>query len=192
VTAGSGLGLSLGRLLGSSAASEALPDVGGPALLLSGSCSEATNGQVARWKADGGRVLELDPLGPPEQAQQAAEAAAAAAEPLLISSTAPPDRVAAAQAALGRAEAAARMEAALAGAAVAARAAGVRRFIVAGGETSGAVASALGVARLAVGPSIAPGVPWCTSLGDAPVALALKSGNFGAETFFADALETAP
>ncbi|MEM9765886.1 MAG: 3-oxo-tetronate kinase [Pseudomonadota bacterium] len=196
VTAGSGLGLSLGRLLGSSAASEALPDVGGPALLLSGSCSEATNGQVARWKADGGQVLELDPLGPPEQAQEVAEAAAAAAAaaaaPLLISSTAPPDRVAAAQAALGRAEAAARMEAALAGAAVAARAAGVRRFIVAGGETSGAVASALGVARLAVGPSIAPGVPWCTSLGDTPVALALNSGNFGAETFFADALETAP
>ncbi|MEO0960372.1 MAG: 3-oxo-tetronate kinase [Pseudomonadota bacterium] len=192
VTAGSGLGLSLGRLLGTSAESEALPAVGGPALLLSGSCSEATNGQVARWKADGGALMELDPLGPPDQAQSAAEAAAMADRPLLISSTAPPEKVAAAQAALGRAEAAARMEAAVAGAAVAARAAGVRRFIVAGGETSGAVASALGVARLAVGPSIAPGVPWCTSLGEDPVALALKSGNFGAETFFADALASAP
>ncbi|MEO1724458.1 MAG: 3-oxo-tetronate kinase [Pseudomonadota bacterium] len=192
VTAGSGLGLSLGGLLGTSAESEALPAVGGPALLLSGSCSEATNGQVARWKADGGALMELDPLGPPDQAQSAAEAAAMADRPLLISSTAPPEKVAAAQAALGRAEAAARMEAAVAGAAVAARAAGVRRFIVAGGETSGAVASALGVARLAVGPSIAPGVPWCTSLGEDPVALALKSGNFGAETFFADALASAP
>ncbi|MEO0428400.1 MAG: 3-oxo-tetronate kinase [Pseudomonadota bacterium] len=192
VTAGSGLGLSLGRLLGTSAESEALPAVGGPALLLSGSCSDATNGQVARWKADGGALMELDPLGPSDQAQTAAEAAATADRPLLISSTAPPDKVAAAQAALGRAEAAARMEAAVAGAAVAARAAGVRRFIVAGGETSGAVASALGVARLAVGPSIAPGVPWCTSLGEDPVALALKSGNFGAETFFADALASAP
>ena len=68
----------------------------------------------------------------------------------------------------------------------------MRRFIVAGGETSGAVASALGVTRLMVGPQIAPGVPWCATEGDDPLALALKSGNFGGETFFADALASAP
>lgn len=86
------------------------------------------------------------------------------------------------------------VEDALARLAVAARAAGVRRFVVAGGETSGAVAAALGARRLAVGPSIAPGVPWCATLpGEGPpLALALKSGNFGAASFFADALAVAP
>jgi uncharacterized protein YgbK (DUF1537 family) len=72
---------------------------------------------------------------------------------------------------------------------VAARDNGCRRFIIAGGETSGAVTQALGVTRLDVGREIAPGVPWCfaTSAGR-PIAITLKSGNFGAETFFADAL----
>ena len=67
--------------------------------------------------------------------------------------------------------------------------AGARRIIVAGGETSGAVAKALDVDRLDIGREIAPGVPWtfCNS-GGQQLALALKSGNFGAETFFADAL----
>ena len=68
----------------------------------------------------------------------------------------------------------------------------MRRFIIAGGENSGAVAAALGVRRLAVGPQIAPGVPWCATIEDRPLALALKSGNFGGETFFADALGMAP
>ena len=54
------------------------------------------------------------------------------------------------------------------------------------------MAKALGAGRLAVGPSIAPGVPWCATLDAEPVALTLKSGNFGAETFFADAVEAAP
>ena len=73
--------------------------------------------------------------------------------------------------------------------AVAARDAGARRFVVAGGESSGAVTQALGVSRLDIGAEIAPGVPWtfCRS-GGADIALALKSGNFGTEDFFADAL----
>ena len=73
---------------------------------------------------------------------------------------------------------------------MAARDAGVSRFVVAGGETSGAVTQALGVSRLDVGPEIAPGVPWCfaRSAGVA-VALALKSGNFGDAGFFGTALQ---
>jgi uncharacterized protein YgbK (DUF1537 family) len=60
---------------------------------------------------------------------------------------------------------------------------------VAGGETAGAVMRALGVERLEIGPEIAPGVPWCfAESAGRPIAVALKSGNFGAETFFADAL----
>lgn len=62
--------------------------------------------------------------------------------------------------------------------------------MVAGGETSGAVTAALGVTRLQLGPEIAPGVPWCFfACDDDTHAIALKSGNFGTETFFSDALE---
>jgi uncharacterized protein YgbK (DUF1537 family) len=64
----------------------------------------------------------------------------------------------------------------------------VRKLVVAGGETSGAVVSALGVEALAIGPQIDPGVPWTTTLGDPALALALKSGNFGGEDFFEKAL----
>jgi len=64
---------------------------------------------------------------------------------------------------------------------------GVARLVVAGGETSGAVVNALGVQSLRIGPQIAPGVPWTASVGGRPLALALKSGNFGARRFFLDA-----
>ena len=194
VTAGSGLGLSLARLLAGADArpAEALPAVGGPVVMLSGSCSQATNAQVARWAADGGAVAAVDPVALAEGRQDAGALAQAALSGALVAATQPPEQVRAAQAALGADRAAALVEDALAAVATQARAAGARRFVVAGGETAGAVASALGVARLAVGPSIAPGVPWCASLDAEPVALALKSGNFGAETFFADAARLAP
>lgn len=94
-----------------------------------------------------------------------------------------------AQAVLGAARAGELVEQTLATLAVAARDRGIRRFVVAGGETSGAVTRALGVTRLDIGTEIAPGVPWtyCDS-GGHRIALSLKSGNFGAEGFFADAL----
>ncbi|MFK7945552.1 MAG: 3-oxo-tetronate kinase [Paracoccaceae bacterium] len=200
VTAGSGLGLGLpgnfaraGKLAGGKA--DALPAIGGEAVLLSGSCSAATNAQVARWEAGGGALRRLDPLALAEAAETIDEIwqwLQSQSGPALVAATAPPEAVKAAQERLGVDGAAKIVEDTLSGVALRARDAGVCRFIVAGGETSGAVASALGVERLAVGPQIAPGVPWCATIEDAPVALALKSGNFGAETFFADALETAP
>ena len=65
----------------------------------------------------------------------------------------------------------------------------MRTFVVAGGETSGAVAARLGLRRLRFGPEIDPGVPWTLHLGDPPVHVAFKSGNFGSEDFFLKALE---
>ena len=65
---------------------------------------------------------------------------------------------------------------------------GVRQLIVAGGETSGAVVQALGITGLRIGPEIDPGVPWTETLGGPAMALALKSGNFGAPDFFIKAL----
>ena len=67
--------------------------------------------------------------------------------------------------------------------------AGVRRLVVAGGETSGAVVTALDLGALTIGPEIDPGVPVVISTGQAPVAMALKSGNFGAPDFFVKALD---
>ena len=66
---------------------------------------------------------------------------------------------------------------------------GVTRLVVAGGETSGAVVSALGVSMLEIGPEIDPGVPWTLAADGKSIALALKSGNFGALDFFTKSLE---
>ena len=67
---------------------------------------------------------------------------------------------------------------------------GVRRMVVAGGETAGAVVARLGVQRLRIGAEIDPGVPWTLAEGTGePLLLALKSGNFGAPDFFTKAFE---
>jgi uncharacterized protein YgbK (DUF1537 family) len=100
--------------------------------------------------------------------------------------------VARVQARLGREQAAATVETAFGHIARALVARGIRKLVVAGGETSGAVVQALGVRALAIGPPIDPGVPWTTSVGTPRLALALKSGNFGAEDFFARALALLP
>jgi uncharacterized protein YgbK (DUF1537 family) len=110
-------------------------------------------------------------------------------KPLLVYSTADPERVAATQAKLGRERASELVERTLAEIAKRLVGAGVRRLVVAGGETSGAVVSALGIKGLRVGREIDPGVPWTASLSKDPIALALKSGNFGADDFFTRAFE---
>lgn len=166
--------------------------IGPGAVVLSGSCSAMTRKQVEAYQATGAPAYRLDPVKLDEEGPQKALDWLAAqdleAAPLVYA-TAEPDQVRAAQAALGREEAGAVVERALAKLAVAARDRGARRVVVAGGETSGAVAQALRIDRLDIGAEIAPGVPWCTcDSGGARIAITLKSGNFGAETFFADAL----
>jgi uncharacterized protein YgbK (DUF1537 family) len=92
------------------------------------------------------------------------------------------------QQALGAERAGALVEDALARIAKGLVVAGVRKLVVAGGETSGAVVGALGIRSLRIGPQIDPGVPWTESLDAKPIALALKSGNFGSTDFFSKAL----
>jgi uncharacterized protein YgbK (DUF1537 family) len=139
--------------------------------------------------------LMLDPIALAERGEAAISDALAwavaslEAGPILISASAPPEVVKSVQAKLGRERAGMIMEHALATLARGLVNAGVRRLVVAGGESSGAVVQALGVRALAVGREIAPGVPWMTSLGDPPLALALKSGNFGGPDFFLEALD---
>jgi uncharacterized protein YgbK (DUF1537 family) len=174
----------------------ALPKVGGPTVVLSGSCSVATQGQVSYMRRDHAS-FELDPLALAAGKDVAAEALAWAStrlseKPLLIYSTAAPERVKTVQDRLGREHAGSMIEEALSRIAKGLVAKGVRRLVVAGGETSGAVVGALGVEGLLIGPEIDPGVPWTFSLGEPTLALALKSGNFGAEDFFIRAFRVQP
>lgn len=173
-----------------------LPKVGGPAAVLAGSCSVATQGQVAQMKKDHAAFV-LDPLAIAGGRDQAREALAWAGErlgekPILIYSTAAPEQVSEAQARLGREQAGALIERTLGQVAQGLVAKGVRRLVVAGGETAGAVVGALGVQGLYIGPEIDPGVPWTFSIGEPTLALALKSGNFGAPDFFTKALRVQP
>jgi uncharacterized protein YgbK (DUF1537 family) len=112
--------------------------------------------------------------------------------PVLIYATSKPEEVRAVQNKLGVERASQVIENAFAEIARHLVEIGVRKFIVAGGETSGAVVRALNVTALRIGPQIAPGVPWTTSLNDKPFALALKSGNFGSKNFFQEALDSQP
>ena len=197
ITGGSGLALGLpanflrqGLLPERGEDAAASADLGGSAAVLSGSCSVATLAQNAHMRARR-PSFQLDPLALARDDGQIAAALDWAAEqlgdePILISASAPPDAVRAAQDRLGREKAGALVENALARIARGLVERGVRRLVVAGGESSGAVVQALGVTALRIGRQIDPGVPWTVTSGGGgpPLALALKSGNFGGEDFF--------
>ncbi len=198
VVAGSGLALGLPAAyaargwLQPDARAASLPPVGGHAAVLSGSCSTATNAQVQHWLRAGRPAFRIDapPLaaGAPLAAQALAWADSRLAHgPVLVYATAGADDVKAVQQQLGVERAGALIEACLATVAAGLHDRGVRRLVVAGGETSGAVVQALQVQRLRVGAAIDPGVPWTQAEGR-PLLLALKSGNFGSVDFFAKAL----
>ena len=190
-----GLWLARGLVTKTAAADAPRAEAGG-AIVLSGSCSAMTNRQVADYLAAGHPAFRLDPAQLAQSGAQPALDWLAAqdrnAAPLLYA-TAEPDAVKQAQMLLGTEAAGQLVEAALATCAVTARGLGIRRFVVAGGETSGAVAKALGIDRLHIGPEIAPGVPWCfASSAGHSIAITLKSGNFGQDGFFTQALKALP
>jgi uncharacterized protein YgbK (DUF1537 family) len=198
----SGLGLGLARALvvarrlksnAPNAASDA--PVGGAAACLAGSCSQATLQQVANAEA-AMPVLHLDADQVVAGKDEARRALAWARErlkqgPILIASSSTPDQVATLQARHGRDAAGHAIEQAMADIAAGLVEAGVRRLVVAGGETSGAVVDRLGIPGFLVGTEIAAGVPVLRAVGasDGEMLLALKSGNFGGPQFFSDALK---
>ena len=198
----SGFGLGLARALvasgrikpaASNAASEA--PLGGPAACLAGSCSQATLQQIACAEQTM-PVLHLDPDQVITGKGEAQRALAWARERLkdgaiLIASSATPDQVAALQSRHGRDAAGHAIEQAMADIAEGLVQSGVRRLVVAGGETSGAVVDRLRIPGFLVGAEIAAGVPVLRAVGGkgGDMLLALKSGNFGGPEFFSDALE---
>jgi len=196
----SGIGLGLARALvaaaGGLGTAAALSDapVGGPAACLAGSCSQATLGQIANAE-QAMPVLHLDPdriVAGKEEAQRALAWAKEGLDkgPLLVASSATPDKVAALQARHGRDAAGHAIEQAMADIAEGLVQSGVRRLVVAGGETSGAVVDRLAIPGFLVGEEIAAGVPVLRAVGGraGEMLLALKSGNFGGPQFFTDAL----
>jgi len=198
VTGGSGIALGLpgnfrrAGLLTYSQQSDKLPVVRGAAAVISGSCSKATLAQIEAMRRTQ-PVFDVDPLalaaGEPV-VQQLLDGTRSIPDdvPFLISASAPPERVRAVQERVGRERASHLVEQALAEIACRLVERGVRRLVVAGGETSGSVVQALGIDGLRIGHQIDPGVPWTASLREPVLALALKSGNFGRDDFFMRAL----
>lgn len=200
----SGMGLGLARGLiasGKVKPASSSPDqkaIGGPVACLAGSCSQATLAQITQAEKSM-PVLRLDPeeiVAGGAEAERALEWAQAniGKGPVLIASSSMPDQVSALQAKHGRDAAGHAIEQTMAAISEGLVAAGVRRLVIAGGETSGAVVDRLGIPAFLVGPEIAPGVPVlrCVGWGRGEAVIALKSGNFGGPDFFNDAIRLMP
>jgi uncharacterized protein YgbK (DUF1537 family) len=196
VSGGAALGGALGgkrvRSVGRDHTSAAVAPVG-PVAILSGSCSAATLAQVSRL-GDSLPTAVINPVDLATNADRVHEITAwcrplaRRGVDLAIVSSAPPEDLEAMRTQLGRELAADLVESAFRTVAAALAGAGVRTFIVAGGETSGAVLQALGIRALRFGPEIEAGVPWVESVDPPGFSLALKSGNFGSPEFFLRAL----
>ena len=211
LTAGSGLALGLPANFGVVPNDEAarLPAPQGHQAILSGSCSRMTQAQVAHFVKCGGLAHRLDPLVAQEDpahvewlSQQAIDDLGRG--PVLVYATASREKLDEVQSQLGASAAGEQVEQWLAEIALALWHAGVRQWVVAGGETSGAVVQALGLDQLRIGPQVAPGVPWChansgvasagvsgvvSDVSAEPLHICLKSGNFGNEDFFVNVFE---
>ena len=196
VTGGSGIAVGLpenfrkaGKL---GAAGAAFTGLKGPGVVLSGSCSTASQAQLARH-LDQHPGFAVEPDAVLSGATTVDQALAFVRDHLdrtpAVHSTADPDRVAAAQKQFGRERVAGAIEGFFGALAQKLVAAGVTRLAVGGGETSGAVVTALALDHFAIGPEIDPGVPALASRGAGQdIRLALKSGNFGAVDFYDKAL----
>lgn len=197
ITGGSGIAIGLPSNFGLQAhpTSSKLPLASGYRAIVSGSCSQATNLQVERFKSLGGEMYAVNPLELNEKSrEQMLQEILTWAEPrlphgsVLIYSSASPDQVKEVQSQLGVQAAGNAIENLLGSVAKGLVALGVGQLLVAGGETSGACVKALGIDQMQIGQQIDPGVPWCyAKVQNKPLHLALKSGNFGAADFFTSA-----
>jgi len=170
-----------------------MPTMRGRAAVFAGSCSQATRRQIAALRGRWPMIkLDIDRIAAGEDVVGATLRWAKLQEPsvpVLIYASSDPDEVDAIQQRYGVGQSGALIEQSLAAIARGLVKDGFDRIVVAGGETSGAVVSALQIRALRIGPEIDPGVPWTQALGKPALALALKSGNFGAEDFFVKAFE---
>ena len=170
-----------------------IPEIPGNVAMLSGSCSTMTREQVARAREKFPSFF-LDPIqlvDNPDVVENAIQWALEQAkqDSVLIYTTSSPEKVKELQELLGIDKAGELVENSLKKIAKSLADAGIRKFVIAGGETSGSIIQELNVRTLRIGTEIASGVSWMVTPGREPLALALKSGNFGSPDFFEDALE---
>lgn len=196
LTGGSGILTELGRHHSGDGVEQADKEshgVGGAALILAGSCSQATLAQIQAFQSQGGISIKIDPKALLEDAGEVeriwGEIEKEGKTPVLAYSSESKENLRVVQEKLGRERVAEAVEAAMAALAQYAVDAGTRRIIVAGGETSGAVSKQLGFRRFYVGADVAPGVPVMIPVEMPDFRLVLKSGNFGGEGFFREAIE---
>lgn len=197
ITGGSGIAIGLAENFRKSgelkaATNPSLPAAKGRAAVIAGSCSKMTRAQVT-YTQNVWPTYNIDPVAIAAGEDVAEKALKWADEqskdhPILIYSSADPEVISDIQNKYGRDAAGEMVERVMGQVAQGLVADGVNQLVVAGGETSGAVVQALNVKALRIGPEIDPGVPWTETLGEEPLALALKSGNFGAEDFFQKSL----
>ena len=190
LTGGSGIAIGLPANFGASPAAPDWSPNTGRGVVLSGSCSRATRRQVERFAKD----HPIREIGAAEVFDNASLASTltkwvlSQSAPALVYSSADPDAVRAAQTKYGKSKTANAFEALFSEVAARLADAGISRMVVAGGETSGAVVEGLGAQSLRIGPRLAAGVP-AVKVDDRNLALALKSGNFGGDSFFSEALD---
>lgn len=187
LTGGSGIALGLPANFGATPATPPWSAMKGPGVVLSGSCSRATREQVAYYlkMAPAREVTARQVMAKQITASELAKWVLAQATAPLIYSSADPRVVAQVQDEFGREATANEIEKLFAELAAALAQGGIKRMVVAGGETSGAVVNGLNARTLHIGPKLAAGVP---ALRHEDMGLALKSGNFGARDFFETAL----
>lgn len=187
---GSGIALGLPANFGCKSGAVHWSPVTGPGVVLSGSCSRATRAQVAAFQKDAPahEIRANDLIEGRLDAKGVADWVLRQPTPPLVFSSADPKSVSAAQRQFGQERVADVIERFFADLATALVGSGLTRMVVAGGETSGAVISGICANVLDIGPRIAAGVPLARIPRPVPVALALKSGNFGDEVFFSRAL----
>jgi 3-dehydrotetronate 4-kinase len=191
ITGGSGLAYPLAKMHKENAEANGFERSNSPALLLAGSCSEATRNQIREFEQSGGKTYFMDPLkliSGEESVERIWNVISQTKEgSILVYSSDTPEKVRDIQQ-KGKEEAAGRLEKATADLAELAVQAGFHRIIVAGGETSGAVAKRLGYKGYHIGDNISPGVPTMIPIEDHRIRMVFKSGNFGKSDFFLQAL----
>lgn len=191
ITGGSGLAYPLAKMYKENTEADGFERSHSPALLLAGSCSEATRNQIKEFEQSGGKTYFMDPLklisGEESVEKIWNMISQNKEESILVYSSDTPEKVRDIQQ-QGKEEVAERLEKATADLAERAVQSGFHRIIVAGGETSGAVAKRLGYTGYHIGDSISPGVPIMIPTEDHRIRMVFKSGNFGESDFFLRAL----
>ncbi len=196
-TGGSGILAALGRawLRDKGIATSSSTEFGGAAgkaIILAGSCSAATNRQVAAYQAAGGHAIKVEPpllMESADYGRTVIEWALRTPGDLLVYSSQLPDEMRENQLRYGADILSAKIEGLFHQLALQLRDTDVTKIIVAGGETSGTVTQALGFNLFYIGDAMAPGVPVMIPVEQPALRIVLKSGNFGGEYFFQETID---